>query len=63
MQHDRPRWRFRISTLMLLIIILALTFELVSDWRKREQQRRRVEALRQRFIAEFPGGVRSQVLP
>ena len=24
MANDRPRWRFRISTLMLLVIIMAL---------------------------------------
>jgi hypothetical protein len=48
---------------MLLIIILALTFTLISDQWKREQERRRLEALRQRLIAEFPEGGRSQVPP
>lgn len=31
MEHDRPRWRFRLSTLMLLVIIGALALTLVLD--------------------------------
>jgi hypothetical protein len=35
MEHDRPRWRIRISTLMLLVIIAALSLALVVEHRKR----------------------------
>jgi hypothetical protein len=31
MEHDRPHWRFRISTLMLLVIILALALTLIIE--------------------------------
>ena len=46
MRYDRPRWRFRLSTLMLLVIILALTFTLVFDRWKTEQERKRLEEAR-----------------
>ena len=43
MEHDPPRWRFRMSTLMLLVVILALVLTLVSDrwdsWTQRERAR------------------------
>jgi Tfp pilus assembly protein FimT len=43
MEDDRPRWRFRMSTLMLLVVILALVLTLVSDrwnsWTQRERLR------------------------
>jgi hypothetical protein len=51
MEHVRPRWRFRLSTLMLLVIILALTLTLVIDCWRREQDRRRLEASKERAIA------------
>jgi hypothetical protein len=35
MEHERPRWRFRISTLMLLIIIVGLSIALVTEQRRR----------------------------
>jgi len=44
MEHDRPRWRFRLSTLMLLVIIGALALTLVLDRWKWEQDRRRLGA-------------------
>jgi hypothetical protein len=31
MEHERPRWRIRISTLMLLVIIAALSLALVVE--------------------------------
>jgi hypothetical protein len=31
MGHERPRWRFRVSTLMLLVITVALVLTLVND--------------------------------
>jgi len=40
MEPRRPRWRFRISTLMLLVVISALLFE---RW-QREREMRRTEA-------------------
>jgi type II secretory pathway component PulL len=53
MEHDRPRWRFRLSTLMLLVIILALALTLVIDRWKRVQERRRLEAQAERAIADL----------
>src|SRR5262249_46767579 len=50
MEHDRPRWRFRLSTLMLLVIIGALALTLVLDRWKREQDRRRLEAALNRAV-------------
>jgi hypothetical protein len=47
MPHEHPRWRFRIGTLMLWVVILALGLNLVLDRWKREQDRRRLtEAVR-----------------
>jgi uncharacterized protein (DUF2336 family) len=40
-EEQRPRWRFRISTLMLLIVIAALLFE---RW-QREREILRTEAV------------------
>lgn len=37
MEHQHPRWRIRISTLMLLVIITALSFALIIERGKREQ--------------------------
>jgi hypothetical protein len=34
MDRDRPRWRIRISTLMLLVIIAALSAALVAERRR-----------------------------
>jgi hypothetical protein len=45
MAHDRPRWRFRIRTLMLPIIIMALALALVGErWKRAENARRSAEA-------------------
>jgi hypothetical protein len=44
MEPARPRWRIRLSTLMLLVIIAALLFALVYERAMREQERRRTEA-------------------
>ena len=56
MGHDRPRWRFRLSTLMLLVIILALALTLIIDRWKREQERRRFAAEQRRAVdALFSG--------
>jgi hypothetical protein len=41
MERDRPRWRMRISTLMLLVIIDALASALVVERRKRMVEVRR----------------------
>ena len=48
MERDRPRWRIRISTLMLLVIIAALASALVV-----ERWKRTVEA--QRALADGRG--------
>jgi hypothetical protein len=40
MGHDRPRWRFRLSTLMLLVVIAALaTYIVVELWQRAEARR------------------------
>jgi hypothetical protein len=52
MGHDGPRWRIRLSTLMLLVIILALAMTLVVDRWNREQERRRLQASMERALAE-----------
>jgi len=36
MEQQRPPWRFRISTLMLLVVILGLTLALVMERQKRQ---------------------------
>jgi hypothetical protein len=61
MEHDRPRWRFRISTLMLLVVIVALSLALVAERRKRwlaeeralvNEQMAREEAARARALVQ-----------
>jgi hypothetical protein len=52
MKHDRPRWRLRISTLMLLVIIAALASALVVERWKRVGSERRALAEAQRAEAE-----------
>jgi hypothetical protein len=58
MEHDRPRWRFRLSTLMLLVVIAALaTYIVVERWQRvhlagEEHRRLAGEALRFRQQAE-----------
>jgi hypothetical protein len=61
MEHDRPRWRIRLSTLMPLVIIAALSLTLVYERRRRDvalldalraSQRLQAQALR----AQVSGG-------
>ena len=52
MEHDRPRRRIRISTLMLLIIIAALAMALVSERWIRAVEARRLAAEADRAVAE-----------
>jgi hypothetical protein len=61
MANDRPYWRFRISSLMLLIIIAALTLALFVEHRKlvlseqlalANERRAREEAQRARAYAQ-----------
>jgi type II secretory pathway component PulL len=41
MGHDRPRWRFRLSILMLLVVIAALaTYIVVERWQRAQEARR-----------------------
>ena len=49
MGHDRPGWRFRISALMLLVIIVTLALTLV-DYHDRRSPRPRER------IGPMPGG-------
>jgi len=50
--HQRPRWRFRISTVMLLVIIVALSLALVVEHRERVLSEQRALASEQRARAE-----------
>jgi hypothetical protein len=52
MGHDGPRWRFRVSPLMLLVIIVALALTLVDD---RDDHDRRPPRPLER-IGPMPGG-------
>ena len=48
MAHDRPRWRFRLSTLMLLVVIAALaTYIVVEQWQRAQDARRLAAEMRQ----------------
>ena len=41
MAHDLPRWRFRLSSLMLWVILLALALTLVlAPWRRKQERGR-----------------------
>ncbi len=51
MDPQRPRWRIRLSTLMLLVIIAALASYIVAERWHREQQARRLETSLQRAMA------------
>jgi hypothetical protein len=52
MEKDHRRWRFRISTLMLPVIIAALATTLVVDRWKRRQEEQRLVASLERALAE-----------
>jgi hypothetical protein len=52
MEHDRPRWRFRNSTLMLLVVILAFVLNLVVDRWKRLQKEQQLEASLQQAVGQ-----------
>jgi hypothetical protein len=53
MGHVPPRWRFRLSTLLLLVVIAALATYIIVDRWKREQERRRLEASHQRAVERW----------
>ena len=58
MAHDRPRWRFRLSTLMLLVVIAALaTYIVVERW-QRAQEARRLAAEAERAFQQAQAEVR-----
>ena len=44
MEQQRPRWRIRISTLMLLIIFLSLALTVILESPRRAEEARRLEA-------------------
>jgi hypothetical protein len=50
MDRDRPRWRFRISTLMLLVFIAALAAALFVEHRDRVRSEQRAVASQNRAI-------------
>ena len=52
MERDRPRWRFRISTLMLLVVILGLVLTLVVDRWKRLQNEQQLAASLQQALGQ-----------
>jgi hypothetical protein len=52
MGHDRPCWRFRISVLMLLVVIVALAPTLVTDHDDRDRRSPRPRGR----IGPMPGG-------
>ena len=52
MEHDRPRWRVRIRTLMFLVIITALAAALVVERTKRLAAERQAAADALRAAAE-----------
>jgi hypothetical protein len=52
MERERPRWRIRISTLMLLVIIAALAAALVVEHRKRVLSEQLAAANEQKARAE-----------
>jgi hypothetical protein len=52
MEHDRRGWRFRISTLMLQVIIAALALALVVEHNKRVLSEQRALANEQEARAE-----------
>jgi hypothetical protein len=51
--QQRPRWRLRLSTLMLLVIIAALVSYIVAELWHRQQAARRLEARSERAVAKF----------
>jgi hypothetical protein len=52
MERERPRWRIRLSTLMLLVIIAALVSALVADRWKRSESAHRAEMEARRAVVE-----------
>ena len=53
--RDRPRWRFRISTLMLVVVVLALTFTLVGNrWRRLEREQAKARRALARVQGQLP---------
>jgi hypothetical protein len=52
MGHDHPRWRIRLSTLMLLVVIAALaTYIVVERWQRVQEARRLAAEAQQAFAA------------
>jgi type II secretory pathway pseudopilin PulG len=52
MGHERPRWRLRLSTLMLLVVIAALaSYIVVERWQRVQDASRRRLAAEQRRAA------------
>ena len=66
MEQDHPRWRFRLSTLMLWVILLALALTLVLDpWRRKQERGRlanEVEAFMQKVHESAAAPVDAEVI-
>jgi parvulin-like peptidyl-prolyl isomerase len=64
MDQHRPRWRFRISTVMLLVVIVALAIALVMERRRRqvseEMALRRLEAERIQAVTAWTQARRAE---
>ena len=61
MAHDLPRWRFRLSTLMLWVILLALALTLVlAPWRMK-QERGRLAGEVESFVQKVHEGAAAPV--
>jgi hypothetical protein len=54
MEHDRPGWRIRIRSVMLLVFIGALASALIVErWKKRQVQRRFTEEALRSLSRQF----------
>ena len=62
MEHSRHRRRIRISTLMLLVIIAALSSALLVDRWKRHQEEQRLNAELERAVAQAEQARASEML-
>ncbi len=51
MEHSRHRWRIRTSTLMLLVVIAALSSALLVERWKMQQEQQRLNAELKRTVA------------
>ena len=61
MSHDLPRWRFRLSSLMLWVILLALALTLVlAPWRRKQERGRLADEV-EAFVQKVHEGAAAPV--